>query len=331
MTKYEVVNKTYVKSNNKSSTILSRYTYTLIAFTILSLIINLIIGNDIIPVIKNIFISLVVTCLLTYIINLIKRKNNFKSILIEDDAIAIGLILGIFQCSNIIVLLISIIITLIIKNICKNMNLSAAIYGILIIALYNNYIAKDVITPLIYLKNISNSIDFKEIIDYGGGILNYLFGISYLSPLLSVFVFIYLFYKKGIKYNIVIYYILTIALIFTSYGFAKGIPWLIFIELFSDSLIFLTIYILTDYKNSPTIEEAGMLYGIILGIITAILRFIIPNLAVIITIIIGSLVLTKILEKNSYKLKYHPKTYKISVIASIILVIITTIVLVIIN
>ena len=331
MTKYEVVNKTYVKSNNKSSTILSRYTYTLIAFTILSLIINLIIGNDIIPVIKNIFISLVVTCLLTYIINLIKRKNNFKSILIEDDAIAIGLILGIFQCSNIIVLLISIIITLIIKNICKNMNLSATIYGILVIVLHDNYIVKDVITPLIYLKNISNSIDFKEIIDYGGGILNYLFGISYLSPLLSVFIFIYLFYKKGIKYNIVIYYILTIALIFTSYGFTKGIPWLIFIELFSDSLIFLTIYILTDYKNSPTIEEAGMLYGIILGIITAILRFIIPNLAGIITIIIGSLVLTKILEKNSYKLKYHPKTYKISVIASIILVIITTIVLVIIN
>ena len=177
------------------------------------------------------------------------------------------------------------------------------------------------------MKNNSFNMNYNEVLDMNNGIYNYLFGINYLSPILSIMMFIYLFHKKGIKYNIVISYILTISIIMFLYGIFTDKMWFILFELSTGSLLFLTIYTLTDYKVSPTIGEAQILYGIILGIVTSVLRFVIPELAVITTIIFGELILSNYLDNISYKLKYNKKLYNSLIIISMILIIVTIIVL----
>ena len=320
MNKYNVEKKVYVKSGNSSPRIMARYTYTLIVFTILSILINLFIHSDIIQVLKNLGVSIIATLVFTYIINLFKKDYDIKKIFINDNALAIGIILGLFPNQSIIILLAAIIVTLAIKNIFKNINLSATAYGLLVIITYNTYFLDSyhILSPIMYL---SDSNTLNEIL--GKDILNYLFTLNYLSPALVIIIFFYLFHKKGIKYQIVIYYILTIFLIFMGYSLFKGHIWILFTSLFANPLFFLTTYLLTDYQNTPTIGEAGMVYGIILGIITAILKFIVPELAVIITIILGSLCLTKYLDKISYKLKYSKKKYNFTIIVCVVLVIIT--------
>ena len=187
--------KVYVKSTNNSHIIIARYTYTLIAFAILSVIINLIIGNKLLVLsfIKSSLISLIVTSFISYIINITKKKYNVLDIYIKDNTIAIAIILALFAIkTNIYILIIASIVTTIIKAFSKNINLSSTLYGILIIIIYNTYIL-NIDTPLTIISNQT----FKELLNYSGGVINTLFSIEYLSPVLSLVMFIYLFYKKG--------------------------------------------------------------------------------------------------------------------------------------
>ena len=327
MREFHIANKTYVKSNNSTNKIIARYTYSLIIFILLTVIINLFMGNktQVLSLIKSISLSFVITSIFTYIINVIKKEYNIKKIYTEDTTISI--MIGLFSFNlDILILILSIIVTLFIKNIKKDINLSSVLYGILLIILYK-YFTNNLDTPLTMLKNNLFNMNYHEILDINNGIYNYLFGINYLSPILSIIMFIYLFHKKGIKYNIVISYILTISIIMFLYGIFTDKMWFILFELSSGSLLFLTIYTLTDYKVSPTIGEAQILYGIILGTITSILRFIIPELSVILTFIIGELLLSKYLDNISYKLKYNKKLYNSLIIISMILIIITIIIL----
>ncbi len=328
MTKYENKQKVYVKSDNNTCKLLNRYTYTLIFFTIISLIINALIKNSITNTIKSLIISLLSTIIITYIINIIKKDYDIKKVFLEDNAIAIGLVLGLFTCQSIPILLIAVIITLAIKNIFKNFEFSSVLFGALIITAYNAYILNSPINPLLLAIHDNYAITFKDFFD---NTLNYLFGIDYLAPALAITMFIYLFYKKSIKYNIVIYYILTIFLMLLAFCASKEIAWLSFFELAASGLFFLTIYALADYKNSPTIALAQILYGIILGVITVILKFIIPDFAVLVSMIIGITILSGLIERISYKLKYDKKIYNLSIIISITLVIVTTVTLIIIK
>ena len=327
MAEYEVANKTYVKSNNRTSLIIARYTYTLIAFTILILLINLIIGSKelVLSSLKSIGVSLIVATIITYIINITRKKYRFLDIFTKDNTIAIALIIGLFGINiNIYITIIAIIITLIIKHFTKNINLSSTLYGIFFILLYN-YFTSNINTPLLILKELNYDIEVSKIINDGGGILTYLFGLNNLSPLLSLIMFSYLFYKKGIKYNIFIYYILTIFIIMLIFGLFKGEIWLVFILLLSDPLLFLATYTITDYKNSPTIGETQMIYGIILGVMSAILRFVIPSFSVVLPMLIGSLLLVKPLDNLTPQIKYKKKVFNITLGISFILVIITAI------
>ena len=329
MREFQVVNKTYIKSHNSTNTIIARYSYSLIVFTILTIIINLLLGNKalVISLVKSISLSLIITSIFTYLICLVKKKYNFIKIYTEDTTIAISLILGLFSVNiDIYILTLAIILTLFIKNIKKDINISSTLYGILLIILYK-YFTNNLNTPLIMLLNNNYHMTFKELLNLNNGIYNYLFGINYLSPILSIIMFLYLFHKKGIKYNLVISYILTISIIMFLYGILTNKMWFILFELSTGSMLFLTIYTLTDYKVTPTIAEAQILYGLILGIITAILRFLIPELSVIIPIIIGELLLSNYLDKISYKLKYNKKLYNTLIIISIILIITTIIIL----
>ncbi len=321
MKEYKVVNKTFVKSHNSVNKMMIRYTYSLIIYIIILAIINLFLGNRtiILNMFKMIIFSLVISSIISYLLNIIKKKTNFIKIYTEDNTLLIALLLGICGMhSTWHILLVAIIVTFILKHILKNINISSSLYGLLIINIYNMF--NNNINVLNYLKDNSFNVSFNEAISYAGGIINYLFGINNIAPLLAILVFIYLFYKKSVKYNIVISYIFTLSMMFLLYGIVNQVNiGLAFIMLFGDSLLFLVVYLIGDYIATPTIKEGQIIYGITLAIMTFILRFTIPEISIILPMIIGTFLLSKLLDNYSYKLKYNRKCY--SLIISLLIII----------
>ena len=296
MNEYIVTNKTLIKSNNKSSYIFDRYFYSLIAFVILQVITYLIFDNSdsVLPLLKSLLISFIFTSIVAYLINIIFKDYNFINIYKKDNVHIIAIIIGLFAINvNILVLAIAIFVSIIIKKINQNINISSSLYGIIIIMIYHYF------TDSLYIINDLLNIELNKKI-----ITNYLIGTNFLNPILSLAMFVYLFIKKSIKYNIFIYYISTIFIITLIIGIVNNMHiTLPFIVLASNNIIFLSIYILTDYMNTPTTPEVQIIYGIILGIVTTILTFVIPSFSVVIPMLLGPLLLTKLLDNNSYKIK----------------------------
>jgi len=332
MKEFKKVTKVFIKSNNTVNKIFNRYLFSLIPYIILILIYNLIWGTklEIINLLKSISISLVVSIIVQYIFNIIKKEKNISNIFLDNSIITISIILGLFSInSSILVIVLGSLITIIIKNTYKSINISSSLYGILFILL-SKYYLNDLNTPLSNLSNLSYIDTFNNIVKPYGSILNYTLGLTtgYLSPILSILVFIYLFHKKSIKYNIFFSYILTFSFIMLSFGILNNMNiWYLFFQLTTGNILFLSVFCLTDYPNTPTTGEGQIIYGIILGIITSILRFIIPELSVVISLIIGPILLTKFINKISFKLKYNKKYYYTIISISIILTIITSITL----
>ena len=332
MKEFEKRNKVFIKSNNSVNKIFNRYLFSLIPYIILILIYNLIFGEKIIIInlTKSISVSLIISTIVQYIFNIINKQNNIKNIFLEDKILIISIILGIFSINNsLIIISISSIITIIIKNTLKNTNISSVLYGILFI-LISNYYLNNLNTPLTNLSNLSYISTFDNIVKPYGSILDYILGLSkqYISPIISILVFIYLFYKKSIKYNIFISYILTFSFIMLTFGMLNNMNiWYLFFQLTTGNILFLSVFCLPDYPNTPITREGQIIYGIILGLLTAILRFIIPELSVVIPLIIGPILLTKIIDKISLKLKYNKKYYYTVISINITLVLITTIIL----
>ena len=293
MNEYLVTNKVYIKSNNNSNLIINRYFYSLIFYIVLSIIIYLILKAPVLPLIKSISMSFIITSILGYIINLFYKDNKFINIYKQDNLHTISLIIGIIGVNtNILILTIAIFLTVIINKLNKNISLSSSLYAIIIILIYK-YINND-----LYILDMSNIELSKNLINY-------------VDSILSLIIFTYLFYKKSIKYNIFIYYVITIFLIMLGVGILTGMHIILpFVVITSNNLIFLNVYTLTDYMNTPTINETGRVYGIILGIITSILSFIIYPLSVVIPLILGPYILTNYLDNNSYKFKYKIKSQK---------------------
>ena len=342
MKEFKKVNKIFIKSSNTTNKIFNRYLYCLIPFLLLIIIYNLIWGSiDIIlSLLVSTIISIITCSFIQYIFIIIKKdKNNNKlskikdiisRILLEEYILAISIILGLFSINtNIPIIIISSVITIIIKNIFTTKIFSATLYGLLVILVFKQF--NNILdTPLTNLANLSYIDTFDNIVLSYGSILDYVLGLNpyYLSPILSIISYIYLFYKKSIKYNIVFSYILTISFIMLIFGMFNDMNiWYLLFQLTTGNLLFLSVFCLTDYKDTPTTEEGKILYGIILGLITSILRFIIPELSVIIPLILGPILLTKLINKISFKLRYNKKYYYIVLSISILSVIITSIII----
>ena len=319
--------KVYIKSNNDSNKIINKYNISLILFSIITIIINILINKKelTISLIKSLILSFIITSIIAYIINLIKKEKDILKLYKEDTIIAISIIIAFFSINtNIYILVISILITLIIKNIIKNINISSSLYGILVILIYK-YITKDINTPLSIAHSLKYNLSYGEIIKLDGGIKSYLFGITNLNPVASVLAFIYLFHKKATKYPLIFSYIISFSLMMVLYGiFNKYGLWFSVFEILTGYTLFLSAFTLSDYKITPTIKEGNVLYGIILAIFSVIARIIIPELSVIIVFIVAPLLLTSIIDKISSKLKYNHKLYVSLIITlSIVMILLT--------
>ena len=322
MRKFKVVNKIFVRSNNEVFKILKRYTISL-AFFILGLIaINLYQSNY--QNIINITIATIITSLISiifqYFINLNREKKSFINVFKEDNVLASAFIISLFTYQeSIMVIIVASLITEIARLINRHINISSCLYGILFVLIYKQFYL-NIDTPLINLTTNNYNGLYQDIVLTYGSIKSYLLGTNgyYLSPILSLIAFIYLFYKKSIKYPPVISYILTFTISMFIYGLFNNMHlWFVLFQIITGNILFLSVLTLGDYKITPITQEGQTIYGIILAIITIILRFIIPELSVVIPLILGPLLLTKQLDKLSYKLKYSHKLYYTLLISSL--------------
>lgn len=323
MTNFHISSKTYVKSSNSVSKIIKNYLLTLIAFLIYLLIFKLIIKDfpSVINILKTSFITIIISIIITYIYNLIKKEPKISHL---KETISISLIITLFSYNNnLFITVIALIISLIIKNISKKRNLSSSLYGLLFLILYN-YFTNSLITPLTKLSTLNYIGSYASLVLSNGNLSSYLIGTIYLSPILSIVLFFYLFHKKSIKYELVFSYIITFSFIMLVFGILKGMNiYYVFFQLTTGNFLFLSTYGLSDSSITPTIGKGQIIYGIILGTMTAILRFIIPELSVIIALIIGPLILTKFIDKISPKLKYNDKYLTTAITFCLLFVVIT--------
>ena len=306
MTNFSTPNKTYVKSNNSVSKMQNSYFYSLIAFIIFLVIYNLIIKKpvNVIHIVISLIISIMTAIITTYILN-IKEKKKIKNITSLISISTIIVLVG--YNANYLVIILATIFSLIIKKIIKNINISCSIYGILLIIIYN-YFFKDIDTPLQILKNMGYIGSYEALIKSNGTITSYLFGSYYLSPIVSMIMFFYLFHKKAIKYNLVFSYVLTFSTIMLIIGLVKGMNiYYLFFQLTTGNILFLIVYGLTDSTSTPTINISQNIYGVILALISIAMRFVFPEASVIISLIIGQLFINKLIEKITIKLKYNRK------------------------
>lgn len=296
MREFNTDQRVYVKTNNSSKKISLIYTYSLLIIFALTIILYLIFGyqKECVSLIKNFLVSLLSVGIFTYIVNVIKKKYDFSLIYTDNNILSLVLIISLFSKTNLVyVVIIASILPVIVRIINSKRNLSASLYGILFLLIYSIYFANH-----LYI----DSDGYK--------LLDYLIHPNFISPILSLLAFIYIFSKKAIKYNIVLAYVLTFFLsIFLYFIINKNDILDILLVLTINSPLFLAVYVLSDYMVTPTIMETQIIYGTIMGIISAILYIIIPNLAIVISSLILPLILTNYLEKISAKLKYNSKLY----------------------
>lgn len=322
MREFKVVNKIFVRSSNEVFKILKRYTIALIIFILSIIAINLYKGNyqNIINIVIAAIITSVISIIFQYFINLNRGKKSITIIFKEDNILASALIIALFTYQEpIIVIIVASIITQIARLINRHINISSCLYGILFVLIYKQFYL-NIDTPLINLTTKNYYGEYQDIVLTYGSIESYLLGTNgyYLSPILSLIAFIYLFYKKSIKYPSVISYVTTFTISMFIYGLFNGMNlWFVIFQIITGDILFLSIFNLGDYKITPITQEGQTIYGIILAIITIILRFIIPELSIVIPLILGPLVLTKQLDKLSYKLKYNHKLYHTLLISSL--------------
>lgn len=331
MKEFKKVNKTFIKSSNSTTKIFNRYLYCLIPFLLLIILYNLIWGSNIVIInlLKNTFVSIITCLVVGYIFNLMKKDSSLSKLMFKDNILAIAIIIGLFsQDISLVVVIIASIISVIVRYMLKNSTISSSLYGILII-LIASYFSNDLDTPLSNLKHLSYIGDYDSVVKYYGSVLSYSLGLNYyLSPVLSIIAFIYLFCKKSIKYNIVFSYVITFSVIMLFFGLFNGMNiWYLFFQLCTGNILFLIVFCLTDYPNTPITFEGQVIYGIALGILTSILRFIVPELSVVISLIMGPLLLTKTVDKMSIKLKNNKKFYYLVLFINIFLVIITEVII----
>lgn len=328
MKSFPVKEQVFIKSSNKTSKILLRYSISLLVILMYTILYNIIKGNNenIIDIIYTLGITTSISIIFEYIINVIRKKTDFKLIFTENNIIAIPLILTIlFWKEKKIIIVIATIITMIARLINKNINISSALYGILFVLIYKClYLHMD--TPLTTLGyNVT-----KEEINTYGKIITYLLNPNfyYTSILFCILSLIYLFNRKSIKYPVVFSYTITFISMLLIYCIIPPLNiWYFFLNLTCGNLFLYLTFMLPDYKITPISYEGQVIYGIILAITSFILKFILPEFAIIIPLILGPIILTKYIDKLSYKLKYNKKFYHMFLTTCIFLAIISIVIL----
>ena len=194
---------------------------------------------------------------------------------------------------------------------------------------YLNPTEIDAVTSATPLSNFSTATnwDYSSVVEPYGNLFNFLFGtipgsLGETSALLMVVGFIYMAYKKILKFLIPIMYILTVfVMTFIIGAFHDQSIWFPLFHILSGGLMFGAIYMATDPVTSPITKKAHVLYGIFLGVLTVTFRFLTPEPEGVLTSILTMNMFVFIIDKIGVKSMFNFKKYITPLLISIFLVV----------
>ncbi len=333
MKEFKVRKGNFLKSNNSTSNMMYTILITLIPFIIYSTF-----KNGIYPIIKgygNLYlvfkplIFVVVASLFGMITEYIyyylkKDKRDFYSLFTESYAIIPGVFLSLIISINTPIWLVivgSIIASLskvLMGGLGKNI-LNPALTGSLFITVifsslvggYLNPYEVDTISSATPLSNMTASgylVTYDNLVKPFGSLFNFLFGnipgaIGETCSILCIISFIYLTYKKIIKWRISSSYVGMVVVISLIICLTKGIGlWFILFNVLSGGLLFGAVFMATDPVSTPITRRGQIISGILMGIITMGIRYLTPlPEGVLISILIVNII-TVFINKLSIKL-----------------------------
>ena len=348
MKEFKVRSGNFLKSSNSTSNMMYTILVVLIPFIIFSTY-----KNGIYPIIKGygnlylvfkplIFASVAsLFCIvIEYLYYYIKKdKRSFYKLFSESYAIIPGIFLSLIIPINTpiwLVIIGSIIASLskvLMGGLGKN-KLNPALVGSLFITVifssltggYLNPYEVDVVSSATPLTNMTAS-------GYLVTLFNFLFGnipgaIGETCSLLCIIAFIYLTYKKIIKWRIPTSYIGSVTIISIIICLTKGIGiWFILFNILSGGLLFGAVFMATDPVTTPITRRGQVISGILMGIITMGIRYLTPlPEGVLISILIVNII-TIFINKLSVKLYDKKNISNIILIGIILLCIISSFVI----
>lgn len=197
---------------------------------------------------------------------------------------------------NILLVILSSVITTLIKIYMSNYKINPILIGLLILNIFN-------INNTIFNIDINNTLDIIFVI-------------------LFIITFIYLAITRTIKYKITISYFLFLFIITYVIGNYFNYSLMHIVEsVLNGSILFLSIYVITYTYKTPTTTIGCVLYSLFGAIITVLLRMFNYN-GIIISFIIMSLftaVFDKIGSKSRFNFKYAFKPFLLAWIVTILL------------
>ena len=134
-------------------------------------------------------------------------------------------------------------------------------------------------SPLFNFRNISAVGTYDELVKPYGGLWKFFFGsipgaMGVTSAFLCILGYLYLIYKKAIKWRIPLVYLGTVFIMTYIIGLLNNVGfWYPIFHLLTGGLVFGSIYLASDFSTSPTTPVAQVIYSIFLGILTTIFRY----------------------------------------------------------
>jgi len=295
----------FIKTKNNAVTLMNN-----ILISLIPLIIFAFYKNGILPFSNNktdlfgmflpvilILISIITSILSEYLYSklIVKKNENIKYFFKNKDAIISGIIFSLIISINTpiwLVILGSFLSTIIGKMLFGGFGrnkINAPLIGKLVVILISAFILNNygylntgessMIEPLNNFYAIKNIGSYEEMIKPYGSLWNFFFGtipgeLGTTSSLLCLLGFLYLVYKKAIKWRIPLTYIGTVFIMTYIIGVLNNVGlWYSLFNLLTGGLLFAAIYLASDNVTSPTTPVAQVIYGIFLGILTTILRY----------------------------------------------------------
>ena len=137
-------------------------------------------------------------------------------------------------------------------------------------------------TPLANMTASSYLVSYDNLVKPYGSLLDFFFGnipgaVGETCSFLCIVCFIYLTYKKIIKWRIPVSYVTTVMVISFVICITNGIGmWFVLFNILSGGLLFGAVFMATDPVTTPIDRRGQVISGIIMGMITMFIRYLTP-------------------------------------------------------
>lgn len=186
-------------------------------------------------------------------------------------------------------------------------------------------------TPLTNYKIIGEIGNYDNVVGTFGSLKEFFIGnipgtVGETSSILILLAFIYLVFKRVIKWKIPVIYVSTVFIMTSIIGSINGVGiWYPLFHILSGGLLFGAVFMATDPVTSPTTSIGQILYGLFLGILTVTFRFLTSAPEGVLTSILTMNMFVMLLDRLGSKNKEAIKKIALPLILGLIILVLISI------